>query len=120
MFPWLAFGHMIPYLELSKGLAAKGIMVSYISTPTNLQRLPPVPPLLAPKMQLLPLPMQPVDGLPEDCEVTIEGSDAVPEESARHASRAVRAPASVALAGSDRRRLHHVLIGSLKLSRNTE
>jgi hypothetical protein len=24
VFPWLAFGHMIPFLELSKRLAAKG------------------------------------------------------------------------------------------------
>ncbi|KAG5223039.1 UDPGT domain-containing protein [Salix suchowensis] len=55
MFPWLAFGHMIPYLEFSKKLASKGIRVSFVSTPRNLQRLPPFVEVLLP----------PVDGLPE-------------------------------------------------------
>ncbi|XP_047964775.1 putative UDP-rhamnose:rhamnosyltransferase 1 [Salvia hispanica] len=72
MFPWLAFGHMIPFFELSKRLAAKGMFVSYVSTPRNLQRLPPIPSSLAAKMELLELPMQPVEGLPENCEATMD------------------------------------------------
>ncbi|KAL1557855.1 putative UDP-rhamnose:rhamnosyltransferase 1 [Salvia divinorum] len=72
MFPWLAFGHMIPFFELSKRLAAKGVFVSYVSTPRNLQRLPPIPSSLAAKMELLEIPMQPVDGLTENCEATMD------------------------------------------------
>ncbi|KAK6143662.1 hypothetical protein DH2020_024010 [Rehmannia glutinosa] len=72
MFPWVAFGHMIPFLELSKRLAAKGILVSYISTPKNIQRLPPIPSHLQPKINLVEIPMPPVEGLPENCEATID------------------------------------------------
>ncbi|KAK6143670.1 hypothetical protein DH2020_024018 [Rehmannia glutinosa] len=72
MFPWVAFGHMIPFLELSKRLAAKGILVSYISTPKNIQRLPPIPSHLQPNINLLEIPMPPVEGLPENCEATID------------------------------------------------
>ncbi|XP_026449171.1 putative UDP-rhamnose:rhamnosyltransferase 1 [Papaver somniferum] len=39
MVPWLAFGHLIPFLELSKSLAKMGHRVSFISTPRNIQRL---------------------------------------------------------------------------------
>ncbi|KAH6813477.1 hypothetical protein C2S51_022495 [Perilla frutescens var. frutescens] len=72
MFPWLAFGHMLPFFELSKRLATKGIFVSYVSTPRNLQRLPPIPSGLEAKMKLLDIQMPLVDGLPEDCEATID------------------------------------------------
>lgn len=72
MFPWLAFGHMIPFLELSKRLAAKGILVSYVSTPRNLQRLSPIPSDLEAKIKLLEIQMPQVDGLPENCEATID------------------------------------------------
>ncbi|KAK6775059.1 hypothetical protein RDI58_026060 [Solanum bulbocastanum] len=46
VFPWLAFGHMIPYLELSKLIAQKGHKISFISTPRNIDRLPILPPNL--------------------------------------------------------------------------
>ncbi|THF98345.1 hypothetical protein TEA_022583 [Camellia sinensis var. sinensis] len=48
MFPWLAFGHMIPYLELAKFIAQKGHKISFVSTPRNIQRLPKLPPNLSP------------------------------------------------------------------------
>ncbi|KAJ0046445.1 hypothetical protein Pint_05383 [Pistacia integerrima] len=47
MFPWLAFGHMIPYFELAKRIAQKGHKVSFISTPRNIKRLPKIPPNLS-------------------------------------------------------------------------
>ncbi|XP_073122223.1 putative UDP-rhamnose:rhamnosyltransferase 1 [Henckelia pumila] len=72
MFPWLAFGHMIPYLELSKKLAAKGILISYVSTPKNLQRLPTIPSKLQSKINFVEIPLRRVDGLPENCEATID------------------------------------------------
>ncbi|KAM7274790.1 hypothetical protein ACFE04_016656 [Oxalis oulophora] len=40
MFPWLAFGHIIPFLELAKLIAQKGHKISFISTPRNIDRLP--------------------------------------------------------------------------------
>ncbi|XP_027768848.1 LOW QUALITY PROTEIN: putative UDP-rhamnose:rhamnosyltransferase 1, partial [Solanum pennellii] len=43
MFPWLAFGHIIPFLELSKFIARKGHKISFISTPKNIDRLPKLP-----------------------------------------------------------------------------
>ncbi|KAG6432997.1 hypothetical protein SASPL_104599 [Salvia splendens] len=71
MFPWLAFGHMIPFFELSKLLAAKGVFVSYVSTPRNLQRLPAISsPLL--ELVEIQIQMHPVDGLPVDCEATMD------------------------------------------------
>lgn len=43
MFPWLAFGHIIPYLKLSKLIAQKGHKISFISTSRNIDRLPKLP-----------------------------------------------------------------------------
>ncbi|CAN1180156.1 UDP-glycosyltransferase 91A1 [Linum perenne] len=47
VFPWLAFGHMIPFLELSKRIAQKGHTISFISTPRNINSLPQIPPHLS-------------------------------------------------------------------------
>ncbi|XP_057530974.1 putative UDP-rhamnose:rhamnosyltransferase 1 [Amaranthus tricolor] len=63
VFPWLAFGHMIPFLELSKHLAKKGHHISYVSTPRNLERLlPKIPKNLLPFIKLVPIPL-PRDGV---------------------------------------------------------
>ncbi|GAV65329.1 UDPGT domain-containing protein [Cephalotus follicularis] len=72
MFPWLAFGHMIPFLEFSKKLAANGIRISYISTPRNVQRLPAIPPNLADRIKFVEIPLPSVDGLPQHCGATID------------------------------------------------
>ncbi|KAJ6891900.1 UDP-rhamnose:rhamnosyltransferase 1 [Populus alba x Populus x berolinensis] len=52
MFPWLAFGHIIPFLELAKLIAQRGHKISFISTPRNIQRLPSIPPNLTPRINL--------------------------------------------------------------------
>ncbi|XP_073127844.1 putative UDP-rhamnose:rhamnosyltransferase 1 [Henckelia pumila] len=75
MFPWLAFGHMIPFLELSKRLAAKGVLISYVSTPKNLERLPPIPSDLQPRINLVEIPLPRVEGLPQGCEATVDLQD---------------------------------------------
>lgn len=72
MFPWLAFGHMIPFLELSKRLAAYGHHIFYISTPRNLERLPKIPQNLAPLITLVPLPLPRIKNLPVDAEATTD------------------------------------------------
>ncbi|XP_022773895.1 UDP-glycosyltransferase 91A1 [Durio zibethinus] len=72
MFPWLAFGHMIPYLELAKLIAQKGHKISFISTPRNIDRLPKLPPDLASSIQFIKLPLPHVENLPEDAEATTD------------------------------------------------
>ncbi|KAM3713297.1 hypothetical protein ACB098_01G246700 [Castanea mollissima] len=72
MFPWLAFGHMIPYLELAKLMAQKGHHISFISTPRNIDRLPKLTPSLASHIDLVRFPLPHVENLPEDAEATID------------------------------------------------
>ncbi|KAL6637112.1 hypothetical protein ACP70R_024684 [Stipagrostis hirtigluma subsp. patula] len=70
IFPWLAFGHLLPGLQLAQRLAARGHRVSFVSTPRNLARLPRVPPALAARVDLVPLPLPRVEGLPDGAEST--------------------------------------------------
>jgi hypothetical protein len=72
MFPWLAFGHIIPFLELSKLIAQKGHRISFISTPRNIDRLPKIPPHLAPLITFVKLPLPHVENLPENAEATMD------------------------------------------------
>ncbi|KAH6779912.1 hypothetical protein C2S52_011149 [Perilla frutescens var. hirtella] len=74
MLPWLAFGHMIPYLDLSIALAKFGIHVSYLSTPRNIPRLPKIPPDLSRFIEFVPLPLPKLDSnpLPENAEATTD------------------------------------------------
>ncbi|XP_058185005.1 UDP-glycosyltransferase 91A1-like [Rhododendron vialii] len=72
MFPWLAFGHMIPFLELSKLIAQKGHRVTFVSTPQNIDRLPKLPPNLSPRLTLVKIPLPHVEKLPENAEATVD------------------------------------------------
>ncbi|KAH0714147.1 hypothetical protein KY284_007052 [Solanum tuberosum] len=72
VFPWLAFGHMIPYLELSKLIAQKGHKISFISTPRNIDRLPKLPPTLAPLLNFVKIPLPHIEMLPKNAEATID------------------------------------------------
>lgn len=72
MFPWLAFGHMIPFLELSKLIAQKGHKISFISTPRNIDRLPKPPPSLSQLINFVKVPLPRVDKLPIDAESTTD------------------------------------------------
>ncbi|XP_051177530.1 UDP-glycosyltransferase 91D2 [Lolium perenne] len=73
--PFLAFGHLLPYLELTERLALRGHRVSYVSTPRNLARLPPVRPAAAPRVDFVELPFPRVDGLPDGAESTHDVPD---------------------------------------------
>ncbi|XP_058081671.1 UDP-glycosyltransferase 91C1-like [Magnolia sinica] len=78
MLPWLAFGHMIPFLHLSIALAKSGIRISFLTPPRNIQRLPKIPQHLTALINLVELPLAKVDGLPEGAEATVDilqGSD---------------------------------------------
>ncbi|KAF8765981.1 hypothetical protein HU200_007954 [Digitaria exilis] len=69
--PWLAFGHMLPYLELAERLASRGHHVSFVSTPRNLARLPPLRRHAGGGVvDLVALPLPRVDGLPDGAEST--------------------------------------------------
>ncbi|OMO91697.1 UDP-glucuronosyl/UDP-glucosyltransferase [Corchorus olitorius] len=71
MFPWLAYGHIMPFLQVSKFLAQKGHRISYISTPKRLPKLPPHD--LSSNITFIELPFpQNIDGLPPGAESTGE------------------------------------------------
>ncbi|KAG2694374.1 hypothetical protein I3760_08G140900 [Carya illinoinensis] len=72
MFPWVAFGHIIPFLELGKLIGRKGHRVSFISTPKNIERLPEIPPDIATSLTLVKLPLPHVENLPENAEATMD------------------------------------------------
>ncbi|XP_017971771.1 PREDICTED: putative UDP-rhamnose:rhamnosyltransferase 1 [Theobroma cacao] len=74
MLPWSAFGHLIPFFQLSIALAKAGVKVSFISTPRNIQRLPKVPPTLATPIDLVALPLPVLDKqiLPEGAEASVD------------------------------------------------
>ncbi|XVE77184.1 hypothetical protein DITRI_Ditri13aG0041500 [Diplodiscus trichospermus] len=75
MIPWSAFGHLIPFFQLSIALAKVGVKVSFISTPRNIQRLPKVPSTLATLIDLVALPLPALDNkdhLPEGAEATVD------------------------------------------------
>ncbi|TYH90004.1 hypothetical protein ES332_A13G021200v1 [Gossypium tomentosum] len=72
MFPWLAYGHTMPFLEVSKFLAQKGHRISYISTPKNISRLPKLPPHLSSNISFVEFSLPHVHGLPPGVESTSE------------------------------------------------
>ncbi|GER34512.1 UDP-Glycosyltransferase superfamily protein [Striga asiatica] len=72
MFPWLAFGHIIPYLQLSKLIAQRGHKISFVSTPRNIDRLPKLPPHLISSINLVKIPLPTTPGLPENAEATAD------------------------------------------------
>ncbi|KAF9610467.1 hypothetical protein IFM89_022431 [Coptis chinensis] len=70
MFPWLAFGHMMPFFELAVSLAKKGNQISFISTPKNIQRLPKIPSDLAHVLEFIELLLPQTENLPFGAEAT--------------------------------------------------
>ncbi|XP_010506988.1 PREDICTED: UDP-glycosyltransferase 91A1-like [Camelina sativa] len=73
MFPWLAFGHLVPHLQLSMLMVQKGHTVSFISTPRNIDRLlPRLPENLSSALNFVKLPFAGHNKLPEDAESTTD------------------------------------------------
>ncbi|KAL0927915.1 hypothetical protein M5K25_002138 [Dendrobium thyrsiflorum] len=54
MVPWFAMGHLLPFFELSKSLALKGLQISFFTTPSNIHRLPSIPKTLTPLLKFIP------------------------------------------------------------------
>lgn len=73
VFPWLAFGHITPFLELSVQFAKRGgHAISFVSTPRNIARLRAIPPELAGRIRTVSLPLPNVEGLPDGAESTAD------------------------------------------------
>ncbi|XP_010506987.1 PREDICTED: UDP-glycosyltransferase 91A1 [Camelina sativa] len=73
MFPWLAFGHLVPHLELSMLMVQKGHNVSFISTPGNIERLlPRLPENLSSAINFVKLPFAGHKELPDAAEATTD------------------------------------------------
>ncbi|KAJ3684830.1 hypothetical protein LUZ61_013994 [Rhynchospora tenuis] len=84
VFPWLAIGHMLPFLEFSKSLAKRGHRITYISTPRNIQRLRKIQPNLSPLIQFLSFSLPSVEHLPETAESTRD----IPPEKVQYLKKA--------------------------------
>ncbi|XP_059075408.1 anthocyanidin-3-O-glucoside rhamnosyltransferase-like [Cryptomeria japonica] len=67
MFPWLAHGHITPFLELAKSLLSYELRISFVSTPLNIARIKKK---IVPGIELVELPLPSVDGLPVGVEST--------------------------------------------------
>ncbi|GLJ21264.1 hypothetical protein SUGI_0390420 [Cryptomeria japonica] len=72
MFPWLAQGHITPFLELAKRLATHGLKIFFVSTPLNIKlRIRPQV-LNTPGIDLVELAMPSVEGLPRGLEFSAD------------------------------------------------
>ncbi|GLU08208.1 hypothetical protein SLE2022_251320 [Rubroshorea leprosula] len=74
VLPWSAFGHLLPFLQLSFALANAGIKVCFVSTPRNIQRLPKIPQKLSSLIHFVDFPLPPLENnlLPEGAEATVD------------------------------------------------
>jgi len=69
MYPWLAHGHISPFLELSKRLARHGFKISFVSSPCNIEKIKPLLDSDG-RIDLVELPLPAVEGLPPGAEST--------------------------------------------------
>ncbi|XP_031255705.1 UDP-glycosyltransferase 91C1-like [Pistacia vera] len=72
LFPWLAYGHIMPFFQVAKFLGEKGYHVYFISTPNNINRLPQIPNNLSSHLNFVQLPLPHVQGLPQGVESTAD------------------------------------------------
>nr|AFJ52974.1 UDP-glycosyltransferase 1 [Linum usitatissimum] len=72
MFPWFAFGHISPFIQLANKLSLHGrVQISFFSAPGNIPRISNSL-LPSPTTQITPLPIHPVEGLPPGLDSTAE------------------------------------------------
>lgn len=73
MFPWLAQGHISPFLELSKRLADQGLKVSFLSSPANISKIKSsLNEQWLGKIDMEELPLPSVEGLPPAADNTAD------------------------------------------------
>ncbi|KAF6170034.1 hypothetical protein GIB67_042839 [Kingdonia uniflora] len=68
MFPWFAFGHISPFLQLSNKLSSHGVKISFFSASGNIPRISLM--VNNNNIKLIPLTLPTVDGLPPGSEST--------------------------------------------------
>ncbi|KAK9180618.1 hypothetical protein WN944_023751 [Citrus x changshan-huyou] len=71
MFPFFAFGHISPFVQLSNKLSLHGVKVSFFSAPGNIPRIKSSL-NLTPVAEIIPLQIPHVDGLPPGLDSTSE------------------------------------------------
>lgn len=78
MFPFFAFGHISPFVQLSNKLSSRGVKISFFSALANVNRIKSMlnP---TPTVQVIPLTIPPVEGLPPGLESTADLSPAQSE-----------------------------------------
>ncbi|CAI9107368.1 OLC1v1006705C1 [Oldenlandia corymbosa var. corymbosa] len=71
MFPFFAFGHISPFVQLTKKLSSHGVKISFFSASGNVNRIES---MLNPNptTQIIPLTLPPVEGLPPGLESTAD------------------------------------------------
>ncbi|OMO94979.1 UDP-glucuronosyl/UDP-glucosyltransferase [Corchorus olitorius] len=79
MFPYFAFGHISPFIQLSNKLIfVDGVRISFLTAPGNISRIKSSF-LPSPNIQIIPLQIPPVQGLPPDFHNTSEMTPAMQE-----------------------------------------
>ncbi|KAI4351255.1 hypothetical protein L6164_005631 [Bauhinia variegata] len=71
MFPFFAFGHISPFVQLSNKLSSHGVQVTFLSAPSNIPRIKSTL-NLNPKVQIIPLQFPPSEKLPNNVASTAE------------------------------------------------
>ncbi|CAH9140651.1 unnamed protein product [Cuscuta epithymum] len=72
MFPFFAFGHISPFVQLSNKLSLHGVKISFFSAAGNAPRVQSMLTSSPPNTQIIPLTLPAVDGLPPGAESTAE------------------------------------------------
>ncbi|MCD7453380.1 hypothetical protein HAX54_020795 [Datura stramonium] len=71
LFPFMAQGHIIPFLALASKIAEKGYQITFINTPLNIKKLKSSSHPQNPSIHFLEIPFDSTEhGLPSDAEVT--------------------------------------------------
>ncbi|KAD0975280.1 hypothetical protein E3N88_43473 [Mikania micrantha] len=70
MFPWLAFGHLLPFLQLAKLMASKGHKISFISTPRNIDHFPEIPQPITHLITFIKINLPKIQNIPQNAEST--------------------------------------------------
>ncbi|XP_021907153.1 anthocyanidin 3-O-glucosyltransferase-like [Carica papaya] len=78
MFPWHAFGHISPFIQLSNKLSLHGLQISFFSATGNIPRIKSSLNLL-PNVQIIPLSIPDVPGLSPDLHNTSQMTPAMAE-----------------------------------------
>ncbi|KAK1307407.1 Anthocyanidin 3-O-glucosyltransferase [Acorus calamus] len=73
MFPWFAFGHISPFVQLANTLSSRGVRVSFLSAPANIPRIASLSPT---SIDIIPVDIPPIEGLPPTIQST---SDSTPD-----------------------------------------